>query len=71
MKTVNKDDYKNDGIFVNLDTEYIPYQKLIFDPTKYLDKSKRYYFYCKNGIKSKEVVSRLEFYGYDVVRVVK
>ena len=29
----------------------------------------KYYFICKNGIKSKEVVSRLELFGYDVTRV--
>lgn len=71
MKTVKYEEYKNDGIFINLDIEYIPYQKLIYDADKYLNKSEKYYFYCKNGIKSKEVVSRLELFGYNVVRVVK
>ena len=66
MKTISKSEYKNDG---NLDTEYIPYQKLIYNPEKYLNKSTKYYFICKNGIKSKEVVSRLELFGYDVTRV--
>lgn len=71
MKTVKYDEYKNDGIFINLDTDYIPYQKLIYEPQKYLNKNNTYYFYCKNGIKSKEVVSRLELAGYNVIRVVK
>ncbi len=71
MKTINMKEYKNDGILINLDTEYIPYQKLIYNPEKYLNKSVKYYFVCKNGIKSKEVVSRLELFGYDVTRVVK
>ena len=71
MKTVKYEEYKNDGVFINLDTDYIPYQKLIYEPTKYLDKSKKYYFYCKNGVKSREVVTRLDLYGYNVIRVVK
>ena len=71
MKSIKLAEYKNDGIFINLDVEYIPYQKLIFNPTKYLDKNKTYYFYCKNGTKSREVVSRLELDGYKVVRVLK
>ena len=71
MKTVKYEEYKNDGIFINLDTEYIPYQKLIYEPSKYLNKQDKYYFYCKNGIKSREVVERLNLYGYNVIRVVK
>lgn len=71
METVKYSEYKNDGIFINLDVEYIPYQKLIYDSEKYLNKNNKYYFYCKNGIKSREVVARLEMSGYNVVRVVK
>ena len=62
---------KNDGIVINLEKEYNPYDKLLLDPSKYLDKNKKYYFYCKNGIKSKKVVSLLEIYGYNVIRVIK
>ena len=71
MKTIKLNEYKNDGIFIDLDTEYIPYQKLIFEPNKYLNKNKIYYFYCKSGIKSREVVARLELLNYKVVRVLK
>lgn len=71
MKTIKLNEYKNEGIFIDLDTEYIPYQKLIYEPNKYLDKNKTYYFYCKSGIKSREVVSRLELLDYKVVRVLK
>jgi len=71
MKMIKLNEYKNEGIFINLDTEYIPYQKLIFEPNKYLNKTNTYYFYCKGGIKSREVVSRLELLDYKVVRVVK
>ena len=71
MKTIKLNEYKNEGIFIDLDTEYIPYQKLIYEPNKYLNKNTTYYFYCKSGIKSREVVSRLELLDYKVVRVLK
>ena len=47
MKTIKLSEYKKDGIFIDLDTEYIPYQKLIFDPSKHLDKIKRIIFIVK------------------------
>jgi len=71
MKTIKLNEYKNDGIFIDLDTKFIPYQKLIFESEKFLNKKNIYYFFCKNGIKSKEVVSRLELLGYNCIRVVK
>jgi rhodanese-related sulfurtransferase len=70
MKRIRREDYKGDGIYIDLDIEYIPYQKLIFEPEKYLNKGKRYYFYCKNGIKSKEVVMTLTIKGYSVTQVI-
>ena len=51
-------------------SSYEPYEKLLYNPSLYLDKNKKYYFYCKKGIKSKKVVSILEIYGYDVTRVI-
>lgn len=71
MKTIKLNEYQKDGIFIDLDIEYIPYQKLIYNPEKYLEKNKTYYFYCKNGIKSKEVVERLNLLDYKVIRVIK
>lgn len=70
MKRMRKEEYKNDGIFINLDIEYIPYEKLIYDSEKYLDKNKKYYFYCKHGVKSKEVVNYLTIKGYDVTQLI-
>ena len=70
MKTININDYTHDGELINLD-EIDNYEKLLYNPNIYLDKNKKYYFYCKKGIKSKKVVSILEIYGYNVVRVVK
>ncbi len=70
MKTIKLKDKPNDGVFINLEKEYNPYEKLLYNPSLYLDKDTKYYFYCKNGIKSKKVVSLLEVYGYDVTRVI-
>ena len=70
MKRIKKENYNGEGIFVNLDIEYIPYQKLLYETEKYLNKRKKYYFYCKNGVKSKEVVMTLTVKGYDVTQVI-
>lgn len=69
MKTINIKEYTHDGELINLDS-YEHYEKLLYNPSLYLDKNKKYYFYCKKGIKSKKVVSILELYAYDVTRVI-
>lgn len=69
MKTIKVTEFKRDGELINLD-EYTNYEKLLYNPSLYLDKNKKYYFFCKKGIKSKKVVSVLELYGYDVTRVI-
>ena len=38
MKRIRKEDYKGDGVYIDLDIEYIPYQKLIYDTEKYLNR---------------------------------
>lgn len=70
MKRLRLNDYKGDGVLIDLDIEYIPYQKLIYEPEKYLSKHKKYFFKCKHGVKSKEVVSVLELKGYDVTQLI-
>ena len=70
MKRIRKEEYKGDGVFINLDIEYIPYQKLLYETEKYLNKKNKYYFYCKNGVKSKEVVMTLTIKGYNVIQVI-
>jgi len=70
MKTINKDVYHGDGIFIDLDKAYRPYENLLNNHYKYLDKHKKYYFYCAKGITSKRVVAILEAYGYDVTWVI-
>ena len=71
MKTIKLNEINKKGIFINLEEQYTDYEKLLYNPEKYLNKNNLYYFYCKNGIKSKKVVSILELYGYNVIRVVK
>jgi len=70
MKTININEFTHDGELINLD-EIDTYEKILYNPNLYLDKDKKYYFYCKKGIKSKKVVSILEIYGYNVIRVIK
>lgn len=70
MKRMKKSDYKGDGVFIDLDINYIPYQKLIYEPEKYLSKRTKYYFYCRHGVKSKEVVMTLEQKGYNVIELI-
>jgi rhodanese-related sulfurtransferase len=71
METIKKKEYHNEGVFINLDTSFNPYQNLLNNHYKYLDKNKTYYFYCKKGFKSKKVASILEAYGYKVFRVIE
>lgn len=49
----------------------IYYEKLLMNYKTMLDKNKRYFLICGKGKKSKEVTRILEYYGYDVVNVVK
>ena len=53
MKRMKKEDYNEDGIYIDLDIEFISYQKLIYDTEKYIKFNKRYYLYCCYGVKSK------------------
>ena len=47
----------------------VPYEKLLANYKRILDKEKKYYFYCRKGHKSKKVCNILEYYGYDVTQV--
>lgn len=80
MKVLEKQFYnQNMGILIDvrhpLDYKYenvnsvsinIYAEKLIYDPSKYLSKDKKYYIMCKKGILSKKVVIILDRLGYDV-----
>lgn len=77
MKKILLSDYKDDmGIFIDLSNTkvvnnslYIVYEDLLINHKELLDKNKKYYIFCKGGIRSKKAVNILEFYGYDVTLV--
>lgn len=80
MKTISIDEYKPSmGVLISLvnpeDFESIKgsinmnLNKILDNPSKYLDKDKTYYFYCLNGMRSKRAVQILSTYGYNVVKV--
>ena len=71
MKVINYKDYKGDGVLIDLDKEFVPYQNLLNNHYKYLNKNTKYYFYCRGGHKSKKVALILEAYGYDTSIVFK
>lgn len=47
----------------------IPYNDLIANPQKYLDKNKKYYLYCQKGITSKKVCSILNLKGFKTYNI--
>lgn len=81
MKAMMLKDYKsNMGEFIDVnyndskivwDSKHIPYEQLLVNYKEILDKGKKYYIYCNGGVKSKNAVRILEFYGYDVTWVTK
>ena len=49
----------------------VPFEKMMANYKTILTKDNKYYFYCHKGVRSKKVVSILEYYGYDVTVVTK
>ena len=47
----------------------IPFNDLIFNHSKYLNKSNKYYIICSKGYLSKRATNILKVYGYDVTNV--
>ncbi len=47
----------------------IPYEELLYNREKYLNKNETYFIYCNYGNKSRRAQSILNVYGYNVVRV--
>ena len=45
--------------------------RLLSNPYKYLEKEKKYFFYCYNGSRARRVVQVLSMYGYNVYKVTK
>ncbi len=82
MKTIRMDEYiPSMGVLVSLeDAENfvsikgsirMDIDKILSNPSKYLDKNKTYYFYCTKGSRSRRAVQILGVYGYKVVKVTK
>ena len=82
MKTINYSNYKDYmGILIDvrnplefkekptLGAINIYYEKLMYNPTKYLNKNQPYFIICHKGVLSDRVVRHLEFLGYDVTKV--
>ena len=82
MKRLNIKNYnKSMGILIDIqypidykeyhhpDSINIPYETLLLNDKKLLDKNKKYYIVCNKGTKSRKVVAILEFYGYDVTQM--
>ena len=69
MNTIKRSEYPNDGVLINLEKSFIPYENLLNNHYRYLDKKKKYYFYCKTGKKAKKVAAILEAYGYNTTLV--
>ena len=47
----------------------IPYNELLINPNKYLNKNETYYIFCQFGSSSNGLCSRLASLGYDVVTI--
>lgn len=47
----------------------IPYENLIYQPEKFLDKNNVYYIYCQYGINSSYVKSKLIQQGYHIINI--
>ena len=47
----------------------IPYETLLYNRDKLLNKNETYYIYCQGGHKSKRAVNVLELYGFNVVQL--
>lgn len=48
----------------------IPFEQLIINPHKYLDKNMKYFIYCQKGIVSKKACQILSSYGYKVINII-
>ena len=65
MRSIEK--YNNNHIMNAIN---IPFEKLLANFNKYLDKNKKYYIYCQMGIQSRKVCQILKNNGYNVVNII-
>lgn len=84
MKSINIKDYRPYmGKLIDVRPKYeyikksipgsinIPYDELIFNHNKYLNKDEKYFVVCGAGVKSKRAANILSVYGYDVTNILK
>lgn len=84
MKVLNIKNYNpNMGVLIDIrnpvdyqkkhhkDAINIYYERLMYNPTKYLNKNKRYFLMCENGVLSDKTVKYLSYLGYDVTKIIK
>ena len=80
MKVISIDEYiPNMGILVSLEDKEdfhsikgsinMDINRLLDNPSKYLNKRDTYYFYCQQVSRSRRAVQILGVYGYNVVKV--
>lgn len=80
MRTISIDDYNPSmGMLVSLEDKEdfvsikgsinMDVDKVLSNPSKYLNKGEKYYFYCQKGLRSRRAVQILGVYGYDVIKV--
>ena len=80
MKVISIDEYRPEmGTLISLEDKEdfesimgsinLNIDKILDNPSKYLDKNKTYYLYCRQGSRSRRAVQILGVYGYKVVKV--
>ena len=82
MKTININEYNSSmGKLIDIEAKEIfnqnhlegainiPYEVLLYNRERLLNKNETYYIYCRGGHKSKRIVNILELYGYNVVQL--
>lgn len=47
----------------------IPFEKLIINPDKYLNRNEVYYIYCQRGVQSRKICLILKNRGFKVVNI--
>lgn len=47
----------------------IPFEKLIINPSQYLNLNEKYYLYCQKGLSSENVCKILNNIGYNVINI--
>lgn len=74
--------YQGMGLLIDLEdeTDYnmkhipgsinIPYEKLLYNNSRLLNKNDTYYLYCNGGHKSKKAVNILSAMDYNVIQVI-